>query len=269
MLTGRKGLVLGVANKRSIAMGCARSCAERGAKVALTCQSERFEEGARALAATLPGESANAPVFRCDVTRDEDVAALADQVKREWGTIDFVIHSIAFANPEELKGRFSETSRGGFATALDISAYSLVSVARAMAPLMPTGGSIVTMSYLGGERVVPNYNVMGVAKAALESAVRYLAHDLGPQGIRINTISPGPIRTVSAAAIGDFGRMLDHVEQVAPLRRNVTPEEVGDTAAFLVSDMARGITGTLLHVDCGYHVMGVTTTPPREDGAKG
>ena len=262
MLTGRKGLVLGVANKRSIAIACARSCAERGALVALTYQGERFEDGARQLAAGLPGASGSQAVLRCDVSNDQDLQALADHVKREWGTIDFIVHSIAFANPDELKGRFNDTSRGGFAQALDISTYSLIAVAHALAPMMPVGGSIVTLSYLGGERVVPNYNVMGVAKAALDSTVRYLAHDLGPQGIRVNSVSPGPIRTVSASSVGDFSRMLDHVEEMAPLRRNVRADEVGDTVAFLVSDMARGITGTQIHVDCGYHIMGATAAPP-------
>jgi enoyl-[acyl-carrier protein] reductase I len=266
MLVGRKGLVLGVANKRSLALACARSCAERGAKVALTCQGPRFEEGVRELASTLPGESARAPVFTCDVTRDDDLGALAEMVRTQWGTIDFLVHSIAFANPEELKRRFTETSRDGFRQALDISAYSLVAVTQALAPLMSEGGSIVTLSYLGGERVVPNYNVMGVAKAALDSAVRYLAHDLGPLGIRVNAISPGPIRTLSAAGISDFGKMLDHVANSSPLKRNVTSEEVGDTVAFFVSSLSRGITGQTVHVDCGYSIMGVTNFAPHDKG---
>lgn len=259
MLTGLKGLVLGVANKRSLALACARACAERGARVALTCQSPRFEDGARALAASLPGESASAPVFLCDVTRDEDLAALAETIRSAWGSIDFVIHSIAYASPEELARPFHETSREGFRVALDVSAYSLIGVSRALVPLMASGGSIVTLSYLGGERVVPNYNVMGAAKAALDSVVRYLAHDLGPRGIRVNAVSPGPIRTLSAAGINDFGKMLDHVAHVAPLRRNITPDEVGDAVAFFVSAMSRGVTGQTLHVDSGYSIMGVTT----------
>jgi enoyl-[acyl-carrier protein] reductase I len=266
MLNGKKGLVLGVANKRSLALACARACAERGARVALTCQSERFAEGTRELAAGLPGESAGAPVLLCDVTRDADLAALADRVRADWGSLDFVIHSIAFANPEELARPFHETSREGFGVALDVSAYSLVGVARALAPLMTGGGSVVTLSYLGGERVVPNYNVMGVAKAALDSAVRYLAHDLGAQGIRVNAVSPGPIRTLSAAGISDFGKMLEHVAKIAPLRRNVTADEVGDAVAFFVSDMSRGVTGQTLHVDSGYSIMGVTIA---SDGDKG
>lgn len=257
MLNGRKGLVLGVANKRSLALACARACAERGAQIALTCQGPRFEEGTRELAATLPGP--RAPVFLCDVTKDEELDSLAAAVKAEWGTLDFVIHSVAYANPEELKRPFSETTREGFRVALDVSAYSLVGVTRALAPLLSEGASIVTLSYLGGERVVPNYNVMGAAKAALDAAVRYLAWDLGPRGIRVNAVSPGPIRTLSAAGIADFGKMLDHVEHVAPLRRNVTSDEVGDAVAFFVSSMSRGITGQTVHVDSGYSIMGVTT----------
>jgi enoyl-[acyl-carrier protein] reductase I len=267
MLAGKRGLILGAANKRSLAMACARSCAERGAEVALTCQSERFRETVAGLAASLPGASAAAPVLLCDVSRDEDLDALAATVRERWGGLDFVVHSIAFANPEELKARFHRTSREGFRQALDVSAYSFVAVARVLAPLLSKSGSLVTLSYLGGERVVPNYNVMGAAKAALDSCVRYLAWDLGPQGIRVNSVLPGPIRTVSAAAISDFGRMLDHVERVAPLRRNVTPEEVGDVVAFLASDLARGVTGQMIHVDSGYSVMGVTTTAPDEGRA--
>ena len=266
MLVGRKGLVLGVANKRSLALACARSCAERGAQVALTCQSERFAEGTRELAASLPGESAHARVLLCDVSKDDDLASLAETIRTTWGSLDFVVHSIAFANPEELKNPFHETTREGFRVALDVSAYSLIAVARAVAPLMTEGGSIVTLSYLGGERVVPNYNVMGAAKAALDSVVRYLAYDLGPRGIRVNAVSPGPIRTLSAAGISDFGKMLDHVAGVAPLRRNVTADEVGDAVAFFVSEMARGITGQTIHVDSGYSILGVSAIDSQVKG---
>jgi len=258
MLEGKNGLVLGVANKRSLAWAIARSCASRGAKLCLTYQGPRFEEGARELAATLPS-SADAFVSPCEITQESDVAALVASVSAKWDRVDFVVHSIAYANPEELKRPFRETSKEGFATALDVSAYSLIPVAKAFAPLMTNGGSIVALSYLGGERVVPNYNVMGVAKAALDSAVRYLAYDLGPSGIRVNCVSPGPVRTISASAIADFGKMLEHVEKVAPLRRNITAEEVGDVVAFMVSDMARGISGQQIHVDSGYSIMGVTT----------
>ncbi len=263
MLEGKRGVVLGVANKRSIAWGIARACAARGASVGLTYQGPRFEEGCRALAETLPG---GAPCWPCDVSVEGDVERLAESVRGKFGTVDFVVHSLAYANPEELKGAFRDTTRDGFRLALEVSAYSLVPVGRAFAPLMPQGGAIVALSYIGGERVVPGYNLMGVAKAALDSAMRYLAYDLGPQGIRVNVVSPGPIRTVSASAIADFGRMLEHVERVAPLRRNVTAEEVGDTVAFMVSDMSRAITGQQIHVDSGYSIMGVTTiqAPPAE-----
>ena len=187
-------------------------------------------------------------------------------MKAKWGTLDFIVHSIAFANPEELKRPFRETSREGFQVALDVSTFSLLPLAKALVPLMPNGGSIVALSYLGGERVVPNYNLMGVAKAALDSAVRYLAYDVGPLGIRVNCVSPGPVRTISASAISDFGKMLEHVERVAPLRRNITAEEVGDVCAFMVSDLSRAITGQQIHVDCGYSIMGVTTVAELAEG---
>jgi enoyl-[acyl-carrier protein] reductase I len=258
MLEGKRGLILGIANKRSLAWGIARACAARGARLAVTYQSERFAEGTRDLVASLPNGS-DVLTLPCEITKQTDIDALAAAVAAKWDKLDFVVHSIAYANPEELKGAFRDTTREGFQVALDVSAYSLIPLAKACAPLMKDGGSIVALSYLGGERVVPNYNLMGVAKAALDSTVRYLAYDLGPRGIRVNCVSPGPVRTVSAASIADFGKMLDHVEAVAPLRRNVTAEEVGDVCAFMVSDMARAITGQQIHVDSGYSIMGVTT----------
>jgi enoyl-[acyl-carrier protein] reductase I len=257
LLEHKRGVILGVANKRSLAWAIARSCASRGARIALTYQGPRFESGVRELAATLPHAN-DVLVLPCDVTNAYEIDALASAVRKKWHAIDFVVHSIAYANPDELKGDFRDTSRHGFQVALDVSAYSVIPVARAFAPLMPGGGSFVALSYLGGERVVPNYNLMGVAKAALDSAMRYLAHDLGPHGVRVNCVSPGPVRTISAAAIADFGRMLDHVERVAPLRRNVAAEEVGDTVAFMVSDLSKAITGQQIHVDCGFSAMGVT-----------
>lgn len=265
MLEGKKGLILGVANKRSLAWAIARSCAQRGAQVGLTYQGPRFESGVRELAATLPC-GADTPLFTCEITQQADIDALAAAVKAKWGTLDFIVHSIAFANPEELKRPFRETSREGFQVALDVSTFSLLPLAKALVPLMPNGGSIVALSYLGGERVVPNYNLMGVAKAALDSAVRYLAYDVGPLGIRVNCVSPGPVRTISASAISDFGKMLEHVERVAPLRRNITAEEVGDVCAFMVSDLSRAITGQQIHVDCGYSIMGVTTVAELAEG---
>ncbi len=257
MLEGKRGIVLGVANKRSLAWRIAQACAAQGASLALTVQGERFEQTTRDLATGLD-TSDDVPVLRLDVTDPEQIKAVADDLRERWGKLDFVVHSIAYANPAELKGRFRDTTRQGFSDALEISAYSLVSVSREFAELMTDGGSIVALSYLGGERVVPNYNVMGVAKAALDAAIRYLSFDLGPQGIRVNSVAPGPVRTVSASAVGDFAKMLDHVKRVAPLRRNVTGEEVGNVVAFLVSDLATGVTGTHLPIDCGYTVMGVT-----------
>lgn len=266
MLEGKRGVVLGVANKRSLAYAIARSCATAGAELLLTYQGDRFEAGAAKLARALEDDGADRVLTApCDVTRDADLDALTERVQAEWGAVDFVVHSVAFAAPDELRGRFRDTSRDGFAQALDISAYSLIPVARRLADLMPDGGSFLTLSYLGGERVVPNYNLMGVAKAALDACVRYLAYDLGPRNVRVNSIAPGPIRTLSASGVGDFGKMLDHVEQVAPMRRNVTPSEVGDVAAFLVSDLARGITGAHIPIDAGYSIMGVTTVAERPE----
>jgi enoyl-[acyl-carrier protein] reductase I len=258
MLEGKKGLILGVANKRSLAWAIARACAARGARLCVTYQGPRFEAGTKELVDTLP-EPRDVLVLPCDITQQSEIDSLVAAVGAKWDSLDFVVHSIAYANPEELKRAFRETSKEGFQIALDVSAYSLVPLAKACAPLMKSGGSIVALSYLGGERVVPNYNVMGVAKAALDSTVRYLAYDLGPQGIRVNCVSPGPVRTISAAAISDFGKMLEHVEKVSPLRRNVTAEEVGDVCAFMVSDMSRAISGQQIHVDSGYSIMGVTT----------
>lgn len=254
LLQGKSGVVLGVANKRSIAYACAAAAAREGARLLLTYQNERLAEGVRELAATLPGEALTAP---CDVSDD----ALLDQAVARMGEllprIDFAIHSVAFARREELEGPFSATTREGWATALDVSSYSLVALARRLAPFMQDGGSLVTMSYLGGERVMPSYNVMGPAKAALESAVRYLAADLGPSGIRVNAVSAGPLRTLAAAGISGFGQMLDLAKARSPLRRNATQEEVADATLFLLSDLARAVTGTTLFVDCGYHIMAV------------
>ncbi len=258
MLKGKRGLILGVANKRSLAWSIAKSCSAQGAELALTCLGERFEPTVRKLCTQLPGGE-DIPILQVDVVQEDQIDAAAVKLGQLWDRLDFIVHSIAYANPLELKGRFRDTSREGFNVALDISAYSVIPFARAFAPMMTNGGSIVALSYLGGERVVPNYNVMGVAKAALDSAMRYLAYDLGPQGIRVNTVAPGPVRTVSAASVGDFSNMLEHVQAVAPLRRNISGEEVGNVVSFLVSDMASGVTGTLIPVDCGFTVLGVTT----------
>jgi len=254
LLEGKKGLILGVANKRSIAWAIARATAREGARLALTFQGERLEENVRELAAELK----DPVILPCDVTRDEDLDALAAAVQKEMGGLDFVVHAVAFALREELDGEFLGTSREGYRIAQDISSYSLTALARRTAPLMENGGSIVTLSYLGGERVVPHYNVMGVAKAALEMSVRYLASDLGPRGIRVNALSAGPIKTLAAAGVHGLGKMLEYHRTHAPLRKNTEQDEVGDAALFLVSALGRGVTGEVIHVDGGFHVMGMS-----------
>lgn len=258
LLDGRRGLIVGVANARSLATAIARACRREGADLALTFQNDRLEASVRELATEL-GAGVVEP---CDVTRDDQVAALATRVDAAFGRLDFLVHAVAFARRDELEGAFIDTSRDGFATALDVSVYSLVALARAFAPLLARGEgapSILTLSYLGGERVVPNYNVMGVAKAALDATVRYLAADLGPRGVRVNAISPGPLRTLSAAGIRGLRTMLSLVESSAPLRRNVTADEVGDAALFALSTLGRAMTGEIVHVDAGF---GIMATPP-------
>jgi enoyl-[acyl-carrier protein] reductase I len=253
LLEGKRGLILGVANKRSIAWGIAQSVSREGARLALTYQGERLKENVEELAATLK----DPVILPCDVTRDEDLAALAQSVQKDLGGLDFVVHAVAFALREELDGEFLDTSREGYRLAQDISSFSLTALAKATAPLMTNGGSIVTLTYLGGERVVPHYNVMGVAKAALEMSVRYLASDLGPKGIRVNAISAGPIKTLAASGVHGLSKMLEYHRTHAPLRKNTEQEEVGDTALFLVSSLGRGVTGEVIHVDGGFHVMGM------------
>ena len=252
---GKHGLIVGVANKRSIAWAIAQATASRGARVALTYQG-RFEEHVNELSAELGNDPL---VLPCDVTSDDDIASVVARVEQEFGGLDFLVHGAAFARKEELSLPFSETSREGFRIALDISAYSLIALSRGVIPLMEKrgGGSIVTLSYLGSDRVFPNYNVMGVAKAALESSVRYLAADLGPKNIRVNAVSAGPIKTLSAMGISGFSSILNVYRERAPLRRTVETSEVGEAAAFLLSDAGRGITGEVLVVDGGYHAMGL------------
>jgi enoyl-[acyl-carrier protein] reductase I len=253
LLSGKNILIMGVANDRSIAWAIAQSLASQGAAIAFTYENERVEERVRKLAATLP----NTVVLPCNVTVDAEIDSLAATVKEQFGVLHGLIHSIAFAKTEELEGLFVDTSRDGFALAQDISAYSLVAVAQRMYPLMTEGGSIMTMTYLGAERAMKNYNVMGVAKAALEASVRYLANDLGQFNVRVNAISAGPIRTLAAKGIKDFNSILRAVEEKAPMRRTTEVAEVGDTALFLMSHLSRGITGEIIFVDNGYHIVGV------------
>ena len=250
LLDGKNGLIIGVANKHSIAWAIARSAVNQGARLLFNYQNERLRENVEELVATMPGAKA----FPCDVGDDAQIAALMQSVGKETAKLDFLVHSIAFAPREELTGQFVNTTRQGFATALDVSAYSLVAVTRAALPLMTDGGSVVTLTYLGAERVVPHYNVMGVAKAALEATVRYLAHDLGPKNIRVNAISAGPIKTLAARGVSGISKMVDHHRAFAPLRRATEQGEVGDTALFLVSPLGRGITGEVIYVDGGYHI---------------
>ena len=251
-MEGRTAVVFGVANKRSIAWAIAQALQAAGARLVITYQNERLAEEAKDLIAALPGAEA----FQCDVSRDEEVEQLFAQLKSRYGKLHALVHSIAFAPADELKGEFLATSREGFRIAHDVSVYSLIALARAAAPLMEDGGSILTLTYYGSEKVVPHYNVMGVAKAALEASVRYLAHDLGRQRVRVNAISAGPIKTLAARGISGFGDMLKAHAERAPLQRNVELSEVAGTAVFLASDAGAGITGEVLYVDCGYNIMG-------------
>lgn len=255
LLEGKRGLILGVANKRSIAWGIAKACAREGARLAITYQGERLAEMVRKLASPMQ----DVLVTECDVANDDHLDRLFERLGADFSGLDFVVHAVAYARKEELEGEYVATSRGGFASALDISSYSLTAVSRRALPLMEAsgGGSIVTLSYLGGQRVVPHYNVMGVAKAALESSVRYLAADLGPRGIRVNAISAGPIRTLAASGVSDLPTMLGMFKEKAPLRRNVNIDEVGDVALFFLSDLSRAVTGEILYVDGGFHVLGL------------
>jgi enoyl-[acyl-carrier protein] reductase I len=254
MLKNKNGIIFGVANKRSIAWATAQALHEAGARLAFTYQGERLKENVESLTAEAMSGSL---LLSCDVTKQTEVDDTFKRVGEEFGRLDFLIHSIAFAPREALDGEYLDTSRDAFLTALEISAYSLPQLARAASPLMTEGGSIVCMSYYGAEKVVAGYNVMGVAKAALEASTRYLANDLGPRNIRVNAISAGPIQTLSARGVSDFTTMLKHHAARAPLRRNVEPREVGNTAMFLCSSLSSGITGEVIHVDCGYNVMGI------------
>ena len=254
MLAGKLGVVFGVANKRSIAWAIAQAWHRAGAQLAFTYQGERLKENVEELAGTFGPDTLLLP---CDVTRDDDIARVFAEVGAKFGKLHLLLHSVAFAPKDALEGEFVNTSREAFRVAHDVSAYSLVALARGAAPLMTEGGSIVAMTYYGAEKVVPHYNVMGVAKASLEASTRYLAYDLGPKKIRVNCISAGPVNTLAARGISGFTEMLKHYEAHAPLKRNVLPDELGATGTFLASDGAAAITGQVLYVDCGYQIMGM------------
>ena len=253
LLKGKNIVVMGVANKRSIAWAIAQAFNNAGANLAFTYQDERFKDKVgRLVNHEMPGSL----ILPCNVAKDSELDNLAMVLKEKWGTLHGMVHSLAYAKKEELAGLYADTSREGFLLAHNISSYSLVAAAQRLYPLMSEGGSIITLTFQGSQRVVPNYNVMGVAKASLEASVRYLAADLGPRDIRVNAISAGPIRTISAKGVKDFNRLLSGVEEKTPLRRLATAAEVADTALFLATEMSRAVTGTVLHVDCGYHIMG-------------
>ncbi len=253
IMAGKRGLIMGVANDRSLAWGIAAVCAAQGAELAFTYQGEPLLKRVGPLAQSIGVKM----LLPCDVSDEASLDSVFDTIKKEWGELDFIVHAIAFSDKTELDGLYVDTTRENFLKTMDISCYSFTSIARRAAPLMAKGGSMLTLSYLGAERVMPHYNVMGVAKAALEASVRYLAVDLGPKGIRVNAISAGPIKTLAASGIGDFRYILKWNEINAPLKRNVTTVEVGNTALYLLSDLGTGITGELLHLDAGYHAIGM------------
>ena len=250
LMDGKRGIIFGVANDKSIAWGIAQQLKEAGAELAFTYLNASLEKRVRPLAESLDSKI----ILPCDVGSDADIQAVFDTLEKEWGTIDFVVHAVAFANREDLKNPFSQTSREGFSMAMDISAYSLLAMARSAVPLMTEGGSIVTMSYLGAVLAVPGYGVMGVAKAALESAVRYLSSELGEKNIRVNGVSAGPIKTLAASGIGNFNNKLRVMEQRSPLKRTITQAEVGKASLYLLSDLASGVTGEIHYVDAGFNI---------------
>ncbi|MBD2337310.1 enoyl-ACP reductase FabI [Calothrix sp. FACHB-156] len=255
-LTGKNALVTGIANNRSIAWGIAQQLHQAGANLGITYLPDEKGKMEKKVAELV--EPLNPSLFLpCDVQNDEQIQSTFDTIRDKWGKLDILVHCLAFANKDDLSGDFSQTTRAGFNTALQISTYSLVQLSGAAKPLMTEGGSILTLTYLGSVRAIPNYNIMGVAKAGLEASVRYLAAEMGPQNIRVNAISAGPIRTLASSAVGGILDMIHHVEEVAPLRRTVTQLEVGNTAAFLCSDLSTGITGQVIYVDAGYEIMGM------------
>ncbi len=271
LMQGKRGLIMGLANDKSIAWGIAQAVAAQGAELAFSYQGEALKKRVEPLAASLGVPR----LFECDVASDASIDALFHGLKAEWGTLDFVVHAIGFADKNELRGRYVDTSRAGFALAMDISVYSFTAVCQRAAAMMTSGGSLLTLTYYGAEKVMPHYNVMGVAKAGLEASVKYLAEDLGRDGIRVNAISAGPIKTLAASGIGDFRYIMKWNELNSPLRRNVTQEEVGKASLYLLSDLGSGTTGENLHVDAGYHVVGMkaidapdidVVTGKKEDG---
>ena len=253
LMAGKRGLILGIANDRSLAWGIAQTLSQHGAELAITYQGDALLKRVRPLAETLACDF----LLPCDVTQSPSVDAVFASLGERWGRLDFLVHAIGFSDKEQLKGRYADTTRDNFLRTMDISCFSFTDLARRASAMMPAGGSMVTLTYAGAERVMPHYNVMGVAKAALEASVRYLAADLGPQDVRVNAISAGPIRTLAASGIGDFRYILKWNEYNSPLQRNVTIEEVGGSALYLLSDLGRGVTGEVVHVDSGYHVVGM------------
>ncbi|MFP6582288.1 MAG: enoyl-ACP reductase [Candidatus Hydrogenedentota bacterium] len=253
LLEGKRGIITGVANERSIAWGCAKACAEQGAELIFTYLGDAQEKRVRKLLEGLP----SATCHPCDVTSDDDITAFFGEVKNRWDSLDFLVHSIAFADKDDLSGRFLNTSRDNYHMAIDISAYSLLGLAREAEALMTNGGSIVAMTYYGAEKVMPHYNIMGVAKSTLEATAKYLAADLGPASIRVNCVSAGPVRTLSSAAISGFKMMLRKTADNAPLRRNISQDEVAQSTLYLLSDMSSGVTGEVHHVDSGYNILGM------------
>jgi enoyl-[acyl-carrier protein] reductase I len=253
LLSGKTGLIMGIANEMSIAWHIANACKANGAELCLTYPNQTMESRVTKLGQELGCQN----LFECDVSSQESIQKACDAIKQKYGKLDFIVHAVAFSDKNELKGRYVDTSAENFANTMNISCYSLTAVTRHLAPIMKDGGSILTLSYYGAEKAIPNYNVMGVAKAALETSVKYLALDLGVDGIRVNAISAGPIRTLAAAGISDFRRMLNWSEKNTPLRRNVTGEDIGGAAVFLLSNASSGVTGEIMHVDCGYHAVGM------------
>jgi enoyl-[acyl-carrier protein] reductase I len=254
IMKGKKGIVLGIANKRSIAYGIANACREQGAEMAITFLNERFGAKLAPIAADLGCADR---LYPCDVSKPEEITALRESLERDFGEIDFIVHSIAFSPKEGLEGRFSDIPKSAFGLAMDISVYSLIELARELKPVMSDNASILTLSYYGGEKYIPNYNLMGIAKATLEMTVKYLAEDLGKDGIRVNAISAGPIKTLAAAGIGEFSFILKWNEANAPLKKNVSIHDVGNSGMYLLSDLSRGVTGEIHHVDSGYNIMGM------------